>query len=258
MSVGLQFAVARRPSPAPRADRDGRRRSFSRNEIAAAIRGWVEVHGELPTMIDWEPARARRLGQEWRARRFESGQWPSVRMVRTEFSTFNAAIEAAGFTPRAASGRVRPHLTGPEAIVDALIEWTRRYGDIPTMADWDPARARRLGQEWRIARFYEGDWPSARTVALHFGSFARAATAAGLIARHRSASQVERCATRSANRLAAARASGLSRVAGVDDVATSLRALARARATEDPVALHAALIDLAGSALAWAALFGSE
>lgn len=209
-------------------------------------------------MTDWEPARARRLGQEWRAQRFESGHWPSARMVRGQFSTFNAAIEAAGLPPRPAPARLRRNLSGPEAILDALIEWTRRYGDIPTMADWDPTRARRLGQEWRIARFYQDDWPSARTVAVHFGSFAKAAAAAGLIARHRSTRRAERRANQSANRLAAARASGTTRVAGVDDLATSLRALARARTAEDPVALHAALVDLAGSALAWAEVFGSE
>jgi hypothetical protein len=179
-------------------------------------------------------------------------------MVRGQFSTFNAAIEAAGLTPRPAPARLRRNLSGPEAIVDALIEWTRRYGDIPTMADWDPTRARRLGQEWRIARYYHGDWPSARTVAVHFGSFAKAAAAAGLVARRRSAAHAQRRTEQSSNRLAAARASGASRAPGVDDLATSLRALARARASEDPVALHAALIDLAGSALAWAEAFGSD
>jgi hypothetical protein len=56
----------------------------------------------------------------------------------------------------------------------ALVEWTRRYGDVPTLADWDPQRARTLGQEWRIARYHQGDWPSARTVANHFGSFSAA------------------------------------------------------------------------------------
>ena len=256
--VDHTFSVARRPSAAPNPNRGLRSSSFSRDEIVAAVRRWFETYGDPPTMTDWEPARARRLKQDWRAQRFEGGGWPSARMVRGQFSTFNAAIEAAGLTPRPAPARVRRNLSGPEAIIDALVEWTRRYGDIPTMADWDPTRARRLGQEWRIARFHQGDWPSARTVAVHFGSFAKAAAAAGLTARHRSTRHTDRRAEQSANRLAAARASGSSGVPGVDDLATSLKALARARATEDPVALHAALIDLAGAALAWAEVFGSE
>jgi hypothetical protein len=102
-------------------------------------------------MIDWEPARARRLGQEWRAERFESDEWPTARVVCGLFGSFNVAIEAAGLQPRPAPTRLRPNLSGPEAIVDAFVEWVRRYGDVPTMADWDPARARRLGQDWRIA-----------------------------------------------------------------------------------------------------------
>ena len=134
-------------------------------------------------MLDWDPSRARRLGHSWRAERFEGENWPTARMVRRQFASFNEAIEAAGLRPRPAPSRVRQNLSGPKAILDAMIEWTRRYGDIPTMADWDPSRAKRLGQTWRIARFYQGDWPSARSVACHFGSFANAAADAGLVAR---------------------------------------------------------------------------
>jgi len=67
-------------------------------------------------------------------------------MVMGQFESFNRAIEQAGFSPRAAPSRVAANLTGPQAIVDAMLEWTRRYGDVPTMADWDPARAQRLGR----------------------------------------------------------------------------------------------------------------
>jgi hypothetical protein len=179
-------------------------------------------------------------------------------MLLAHFTSFNAAIEAAGLTPRPAPSRTRPNLSGPEAISDALIEWTRRYGDIPTMADWDPTRARRLGQQWRIARYYHGDWPSARSVALHFGSFANAAAQAGLIARRRSTRHDLRREQQALNRRAAAVTGASRRIPGHEDLAHSLRALAGARATEDPVQLHSALIDLAASALAWAELFGSD
>jgi len=258
MSEAHQFSVSRHPEARSNSNRQRRSSFYSRTEIVSAIRRWVDMHGEPPAMIDWEPARARRLGQAWRAERFERDPWPSARMVRGQFSNFNAAIEEAGYTPRAAPTRQRPNLSGPQAIIHAMVEWTRRYGDIPTMADWDPTRARRLHQEWRIARFNQGDWPSARSVALHFGSFANAATVAGLVARQRSTRRHQRRAEQAANRLAVARSSGASRPPGIDDLAASLTALARARTTNDPVSLHVALIDLAGSALAWADVFGSE
>ena len=209
-------------------------------------------------MMDWEPARARRLGPGWRAERFECDRWPSSRVVRRQFSSFNMAVEAAGYRPRPAPSRQRRNLSGPKAIVEALIEWTRRYGDGPTTADWDPTRARRLRQDWRIARFYQGDWPNARSVCLHFGWFATAATAAGLVPRQRSTHHDQRRAEQAANCEAAARASGASGKPGLDDLARSLSALASARTTDDPVLMHAALIDVAGSALAWAEVYGSE
>ena len=253
------FAVPRQGpgTRAPHAKQE--QRAFSREEIVAAIKRWVAMYGECPRMIDWEPARARRLGQQWRADRFESGTWPTTRMVRCQFQTFNAAIEAAGLSPRPAPTRLRPNLSGPQAIIVAMVEWTRRYGDIPTMADWDPYRARRLGQDWRIARYHQGDWPSARSVALHFGSFANAATAAGLVGRARSSSHADRQAVSAANRLAigdSIRGRRLLLGSAVSRPASPpLRAPAE---SQDPVGMHAALIDLAGCALAWAAIFGAE
>jgi hypothetical protein len=253
----VQFAVARRPE---RVKKGVVRRpaTYTGEEIIEAMKRWVSMHGEPPRTIDWEPTRARRLGHSWRADRFESGQWPTARMVAHHFSTFNTAVEAAGLTARPAPSRTRPNLSGSQAIIDALVEWTRRYGDIPTMADWDPARARRLGQDWRIARYHQGDWPSARSVATHFGSFANAAAAAGLIARARSTHHHRRQQQQATNRHAAARARPATRIPGHQDLAESVRALARARAADDPVAMHVALIDLAGAALAWAELFGSD
>jgi hypothetical protein len=139
----------------------------------------------------------------------------------------------------------------------ALVEWTRRYGDVPTMADWDPHRARSLGQEWRIARYHQGDWPSARAVANHFGSFTNAVAAAGLLPRDRGR-HVDRSAEQAANRLTIAQLGARSRRPGVKDLAGSLRMHTAARRTRDPVSLHAALIAVAAAALAWAAILGSE
>jgi hypothetical protein len=252
------FAVARRSATRsevhPRVDA----RRFSRGEILEAMRAWAALYGEPPTVVDWEPSRARRLGQPWRAARFESGGWPTVRMVRSQFKLFNAAVEEAGLQARRSPSRVAARLAGPEAVLAALLEWTRRYGDVPTMADWDPSRARRLGQDWRIARYHQGDWPSARTVANHFGSFASAVAAAGLVPRDPGRHGVDRSREQAANRLTIAHQRARSRGPGVEDFAGSLRTLAAARRARDPVSLHAALIDVAAAALAWAGTVGSE
>jgi hypothetical protein len=56
-------------------------------------------------MPDWNPWQARdRLGDEARARRFESGHWPWYTSVVIRFGSWNAGIRAAGFTPRANHG----------------------------------------------------------------------------------------------------------------------------------------------------------
>jgi hypothetical protein len=149
------FEVRRRSS----SSRPARRRvatTYTPGEILDAMRRWAARYGEPPTMVDGEPARTRRLGAERRAEPFESGEWPSVRMVRGQFETFNAAVEAAGLRPRRAPSRLRPNFEDPRAILDAIVDWARRYRDVPTMADWDPTRARQLDQDWRIARYSQG------------------------------------------------------------------------------------------------------
>lgn len=75
--------------------------------VLQAIREWAAIHGEPPALPDWDPWRARHvLHDDARARRFEDAQrrWPSFKVVCTEFGSWNAAIEAAGFEPRAATG----------------------------------------------------------------------------------------------------------------------------------------------------------
>lgn len=258
-----RYAVERR-SPragARRAPGPARGRRYTRDEVLEAIRQWADCHGSPPTSMDWDPARARRLGHDWRAERFEAGNWPTIRMVRDRFGTFNDAVTRAGLQPRRAPSRVRANLAGPEAIVDAILEWTRRYGDLPAMADWDPVRARRLGQQWRIERYLEDDWPSARSVAHHFGSFSAAAAAAGLVARERSSSVTRRADARRRNRatVAASLAGAEAEAAGdhAGPLATAVRAVAVSRRDGDPVALHAALIDVAAAALAYAEVAAS-
>jgi hypothetical protein len=81
---------------------------------------------------------------------------------------------------------------------------------------------------------------------------------AGLLPRDRGKHHDDRRDAQAANRLSAAHVLAKSRRPGLEDFAAGLRALAVARPRQDPVALHAALIDVAASALAWAQICGAE
>lgn len=97
-----EFSVGRQP-PGSTINRGRRSRSFSTVEMIEAIRQRAARYGEPPLTIDWELARARRLGQSWRAERFQCGRWPSVRVVRRQFPTFNAAIRGGWARPATGS-----------------------------------------------------------------------------------------------------------------------------------------------------------
>src|SRR5919201_187858 len=75
---------------------------FTREEIVGAIRRWHAIHGEPPLALDWDPTRARRRDQGWRADRFDAGRWPTLAMVRRQFGTLTEAVAATGITPRRA------------------------------------------------------------------------------------------------------------------------------------------------------------
>jgi hypothetical protein len=255
-AVTAIFEVPRRPArvrPELVARTSGRRPTYTREQIIDALQRWTALHGSPPTRADWEPSRARRMGHEWRVVRFHTGEWPTTRMVCRWFGTFNAAIEAAGFQPNRAPGRIRTHLSGPDAVLVAIREWVRRYGDIPTLADWDPVRARRLGQEWRVVRYRLGDWPSLRTVAHHFGSLSKAIRQAGLQPRLPEQCGMDVLAAARANRAALAIADARGRPgSGIEALGHAIRELASARKRDDPEATRIALLEIATSALAWA------
>jgi hypothetical protein len=217
--------------------RPGRRPRYSREQILEAIREWTRLHGAPPAVADWEPSRARRLGEEWRADRFLAGAWPSARMVGLYYPRFGDAIAAAGLEPPLRRG-TRARSNGPDEIVRAIREWTRRYGEPPTQADWDPYRARQLRQMWRIARYREGEWPSLAAVRRHHGSLSAAVTAAGV-------GPGERERT-----LRTAR--DTDGTAGPKALAASLSGVAAARRDGDAEALERALVELASAALRWA------
>ena len=79
---------------------------WSRDVIVARIREWAVRYGEAPAMPDWNPWHARNVMRDLgRAERFEATtHWPHITSVVYHFGSWNAAIKAAGFTPRANHG----------------------------------------------------------------------------------------------------------------------------------------------------------
>jgi|SRR5581483_1990802 len=79
---------------------------WAAEDILQAISDWEVVHGEPPTEVDWNPWYAKRLNRPEIAEQFElaNGVWPSYQTVIRRFGSWNAAIVAGGFAPRAAHG----------------------------------------------------------------------------------------------------------------------------------------------------------
>ena len=190
-------------------------------------------------LMDWEPARARRLGHEWRAQRFESGQWPTARMVRWQFGRFNEAVLQAGLTPRRAPARIRPNLCGAEAITDAIVAvdpplWRRTvHGRLgPGAGPAPPAGvADRPLQRRRLAEHTERGSPVRLLRA--------AVQAAGLVPRPRSSTHEQRAAARQQNRLAVASLRRTDSPYDVPPLADAVPAVVAGRRVGDPIAVHA-------------------
>lgn len=74
--------------PSEREKRGKKRGEWTREQVAREIVKWAKKHGRVPASHDWQMAR----------RRGETR--PSRNLVINLFGTWNAAIEAAGFTPK--------------------------------------------------------------------------------------------------------------------------------------------------------------
>jgi hypothetical protein len=75
-----------------------------------------------------------------------------------------------------------------DQVIERIVRWNVLYGEPPCTADWNPSLARWRAQEWRIARYEDGDpvtgesWPSINAAKRLFeGSFDAAIRAAGLV-----------------------------------------------------------------------------
>lgn len=89
---------ARVPEPRCATCSAAHRRIWTPDRILDRIKAWEAEHGTAPAVADWCPYIAR--PDEQRAARFKQGGWPSKTTVIDEFGSWNAAIAAAGLTPR--------------------------------------------------------------------------------------------------------------------------------------------------------------
>jgi AraC-like DNA-binding protein len=62
-------------------------------------------------------------------------------------------------------------------VIEAMLEWRVRYGQLPSSYDWSRTHAHRRGGE-PLERLNAGDWPSASGVSGVYGSWSAARTAA--------------------------------------------------------------------------------
>lgn len=60
-----------------------------------------------------------------------------------------------------------------EAIIEAVLDWERAHGRLPTSYDWNPAHAQAQGNVEVGRRFGTETWPSTASVRRRFGSGGR-------------------------------------------------------------------------------------
>jgi hypothetical protein len=255
LSTRTVHAVAPRPSSAPSEARPGYLATVEHARLVAAVHRWVAEHGRPPRVVDWDPARARRSGRPELAERFErAGTWPRFTQVREHFGGLGNLLRAAGYAPLPRrTGRYRVLWTSAE-ILDAIRSWSELYGEPPTMADWDPYRARRIGQAWRAERYDAGAWPSAKSVRNHFGRLSDAIASAGLVPRRQGQQRAQATAVLDPEvelRVAAIRGLGDPREPA-HRLAEAVKLAAGARERGDAADLYYALLDVAAVAMDWA------
>jgi DNA-binding MarR family transcriptional regulator len=100
------------------------RTKWPADRIIAAIRWWNDAYGEPPHALDWSPTEARKRGFTVQADRAErliaEGRIPWVTVAHNRFGSWNAALEASGFEPRAKGAGLAWLGSAQRAILDHL------------------------------------------------------------------------------------------------------------------------------------------
>lgn len=142
------------------ATRKANPRRWSRSEVIDAVRSWVKLEGQPPTMVDWRPESKGRAADRWRR---DFPRWPPSSVGHLYFGSWADMLETAGFAPN-------KHYWTKAEILGAIRAHVQRTGAPPAKQEWE------YGGEGR---------PSARTVRMAFGSFTAGVRAAGFEPRGR-------------------------------------------------------------------------
>jgi len=113
-----------------------RRRTWSDEDVLAAVRDWHALTGAVPTVLNWSPAHAPAGHAGAKLYRSEPGRWPSAALVARRLGSFPAAVRGAGLEPRPPGSRRR---WTEDRIVAAIKAWANRTGSPPTRAQWTRA-----------------------------------------------------------------------------------------------------------------------
>jgi AraC-like DNA-binding protein len=88
----------------------------------------------------------------------------------------NGKGDAYAYCKRCHPGAIERRWT-QERVVEAMLEWRRHYGWLPTSYDWSRTHAGQCGGE-ALERLARGEWPAASVVGNLFGTWAAARAAA--------------------------------------------------------------------------------
>jgi hypothetical protein len=84
----------------------------------------------------------------------------------------NGKGDAYAYCKRCHPGAIERRWT-QERVLEAMDEWRRRYGSLPSSYDWSPTHARRRGGG-ALERLERGEWPAPSTVSRLFTTWAAA------------------------------------------------------------------------------------
>lgn len=140
---------------AKRAGVGGRSAHWTRANVIAAIRRWVECYGEPPRAADWNPSSAKWSAASWRIERYRLGDpdtgapWPSLNAAKRPFDgSLTAAIVAAGYAPNKPGPRsrkdVRPEVVEAQATPEVRAALAAARAEMRDLAEKIELAERRL------------------------------------------------------------------------------------------------------------------
>jgi hypothetical protein len=153
------------------APRRGKAPQWTPESVITEIQHFVEAHGEVPRLADFNPGQAKITGQVWRIERYRAGcpvcgsPYPSANAARRCFGgSLERAIRAAGFEPAKRGPKRRVDVDLSERAMERLDRDARVAVDAAlSRASAAEARAERLELQLERARARASTAPKVRT-----------------------------------------------------------------------------------------------